>query len=142
MEGLPVRASHIRHLHARLGLFHVDLFGHADGLKRRRAVQRAAEIADHGLVNLLMDLFPRLAQQALDRAVEQRLVAVVDAHACGRVSAKRDAVGRVHAFDPHVDGHDREVQALDSMPEGDGIGGAGPFRGIAVLLASRPALAS
>ena len=94
-------------------------FLHADGLERRRLVQRRSEVADHGLLDLLLDLLAGLAQQLLHRAVEQRLVHVVHADTRGGVRAHVDAVGRVHAFDAHVDRQDREVDGLRGLDERD-----------------------
>ena len=108
---------------------------HADGLQWGGLVERGPEVAQHGLLDLLFDLRPRLAQQLLDGAVEQRIVHVVDADAGRRIGAHGDTVGRIHAFDANVDRQDREVDGLGGLDEGNHQGPAALLDTKAVLAA-------
>ena len=113
---------------------------HADRLQRRGLVERAAEVAHHGLLDLLLDLGARLAHEAFHGGVEQGVVLVVHAHAGGGVGADRDAVRRVHSLHAHVDGNGAQPQPLHALEEGDDERPPAALQAKAVALAANGGL--
>ena len=106
----------------------------------RGLVEGAAKVADHGLLDLLLDLGARLAHEAFHGGVQQGVVLVVDADAGGGVGPDRDPVGRVDPFHAHVDGNGAETEPLHALKEGHHEGPAAALQAEAVALAANPGL--
>jgi streptomycin 6-kinase len=83
---------------------------------RRELGQHAAQVALQRLLGDPHDLAARAAQEALDRVVEQRLLAG-QLHVGDAVHVQRDAALRVGALHLDVDRDVGEVDAVDQLEQ-------------------------